>query len=77
MNPDQGPIGSIVQTPHTQGHPGEAGAGPSGSGDDEPFSGACFVADKPGIAPDGNCERHATSGCWLPKNSPTMRVCGR
>lgn len=32
MNPDQGPIDSIVQTPHNQGVPGEAGAGPSGSG---------------------------------------------
>jgi hypothetical protein len=32
MNPDQGPIDSIVQTPHTQGVPGEAGAGPNGSG---------------------------------------------
>ena len=32
MNPDQGPIDSIVQTPHNQGSPGEAGAGPSGSG---------------------------------------------
>jgi hypothetical protein len=28
----QGPDDSIVQTPHTQGHPGEAGAGPNGSG---------------------------------------------
>ena len=27
MNPDQGPIDSIVQTPHTQGTPGEAGHG--------------------------------------------------
>jgi hypothetical protein len=32
MNPRQGPIDSIVQTPHNQGVPGEAGAGPSGSG---------------------------------------------
>jgi hypothetical protein len=32
MNPDQGPIDSIVQTPHNQGTPGEAGAGPAGSG---------------------------------------------
>jgi hypothetical protein len=32
MNPDQGPIDSIVQTPHNQGSPGEAGAGPAGSG---------------------------------------------
>jgi len=32
MNPDQGPINSIVQTPHNQGTPGEAGAGPKGSG---------------------------------------------
>jgi hypothetical protein len=32
MNPDQGPIDSIVQTPHTQGVPGQAGAGPNGSG---------------------------------------------
>jgi hypothetical protein len=32
MNPDQGPISSIVQTPHNQGTPGEAGAGPKGSG---------------------------------------------
>ena len=32
MNPDQGPIDSIVQTPHNQGTPGEAGAGPGGSG---------------------------------------------
>jgi hypothetical protein len=27
MNPDQGPIHFIVQTPHTQGSPGEAGHG--------------------------------------------------
>jgi len=27
MNPAQGPIDSIVQTPHTQGSPGEAGHG--------------------------------------------------
>jgi len=27
MNPDQGPIDNIVQTPHTQGTPGEAGHG--------------------------------------------------
>jgi hypothetical protein len=32
MNPEQGPINSIVQTPHNQGSPGEAGAGPKGSG---------------------------------------------
>jgi hypothetical protein len=32
MNPRQGPIDSIVQTPHTQGSPGQAGAGPNGSG---------------------------------------------
>jgi hypothetical protein len=27
MNPDQGPISSIVQTPHNQGSPGDAGHG--------------------------------------------------
>src|SRR4051794_24248140 len=27
MNPAQGPIGSIVQTPHNQGSPGDAGHG--------------------------------------------------
>jgi hypothetical protein len=27
MNPDQGPIDSIVQTPHNQGSPGDAGHG--------------------------------------------------
>jgi len=32
MIPTQGPINNIVQTPHTQGVPGEAGAGPAGSG---------------------------------------------
>lgn len=32
MNPMQGPIGSIVQTPHNQGVPGQAGADPAGSG---------------------------------------------
>jgi hypothetical protein len=32
MNPAQGPIDSIVQTPHNQGVPGQAGAGPNGSG---------------------------------------------
>lgn len=31
MNPDQGQITEIVQTPHNQGVPGQAGAGPSGS----------------------------------------------
>ena len=32
MNPDQGPISSIVQTPHTQGSPGEAGHGTCAGG---------------------------------------------
>jgi hypothetical protein len=32
MNPDQGPIDNIVQTPHTQGSPGEAGHGTCGYG---------------------------------------------
>lgn len=32
MDPDQGPISSFVQTPHNQGTPGAAGAGPKGSG---------------------------------------------
>jgi hypothetical protein len=32
MNPDQGPIGSIVQTPHTQGSPGDAGHGTCAGG---------------------------------------------
>jgi hypothetical protein len=32
MNPDQGPIDSIVQTPHTQGSPGDAGHGTCGRG---------------------------------------------
>ena len=32
MIPSQGPIDAITQNPHNQGSPGEAGAGPSGSG---------------------------------------------
>jgi hypothetical protein len=32
MNPDQGPIDSIVQTPHTQGSPGDAGHGTCAGG---------------------------------------------
>jgi hypothetical protein len=32
MNPNQGPIDSIVQTPHTQGTPGEAGHGTCAGG---------------------------------------------
>jgi len=32
MNPDQGPIDVIVQTPHTQGVPGEAGHGTCAGG---------------------------------------------
>jgi len=32
MNPSQGPIASIVQTPHTQGSPGEAGHGTCAGG---------------------------------------------
>jgi hypothetical protein len=32
MIPTQGPIDKIVQTPHNQGVPGQAGAGPAGSG---------------------------------------------
>ena len=32
MNPAQGPIDSIVQTPHTQGTPGEAGHGTCAGG---------------------------------------------
>ena len=32
MNPDEGPIDSIVQTPHTQGSPGDAGHGTCAGG---------------------------------------------
>ena len=32
MNPDQGPISSIVQTPHNQGSPGDAGHGTCAGG---------------------------------------------
>ena len=32
MNPNQGPIDSIVQTPHTQGSPGAAGHGTCAGG---------------------------------------------
>ena len=32
MNPNQGPIDNIVQTPHTQGSPGEAGHGTCAGG---------------------------------------------
>jgi hypothetical protein len=32
MNPAQGPIDSIVQTPHTQGSPGDAGHGTCAGG---------------------------------------------
>lgn len=32
MNPNQGPIDSIVQTPHNQGSPGDAGHGACGRG---------------------------------------------
>jgi hypothetical protein len=32
MNPNQGPIDEIVQTPHTQGTPGEAGHGTCAGG---------------------------------------------
>jgi len=32
MNPDQGPIDSIVQNPHTQGTPGAAGHGTCAGG---------------------------------------------
>ena len=32
MNPDQGPIHFIVQTPHNQGSPGEAGHGTCAGG---------------------------------------------
>jgi hypothetical protein len=32
MNPNQGPIHSIVQTPHTQGSPGDAGHGTCAGG---------------------------------------------
>ena len=45
MNPDQGPINSIVQTPHNQGVPGEAGAGPAGSG--TPGSPTCGRGSNP------------------------------
>jgi hypothetical protein len=45
MNPAQGPIDSIVQTPHTQGTPGEAGAGPNGSG--TPGSPTCGGGSNP------------------------------
>jgi hypothetical protein len=45
MNPKQGPIDSIVQTPHNQGSPGEAGAGPAGSG--TPGSPTCGRGSNP------------------------------
>jgi hypothetical protein len=32
MDPDQGPIDNIVQTPHTQGSPGDAGHGTCAGG---------------------------------------------
>jgi hypothetical protein len=32
MNPEQGPIDSIVQTPHNQGSPGDAGHGTCAGG---------------------------------------------
>ena len=32
LNPAQGPIGSIVQTPHNQGSPGDAGHGACAGG---------------------------------------------
>jgi hypothetical protein len=32
LNPEQGPINSIVQTPHNQGSPGEAGHGTCAGG---------------------------------------------
>jgi hypothetical protein len=32
LNPDQGPINSIVQTPHNQGSPGDAGHGTCAGG---------------------------------------------
>jgi len=32
MNPDQGPINSIVQNPHNQGSPGDAGHGTCAGG---------------------------------------------
>jgi len=32
MDPSQGPISSFVQTPHTQGSPGDAGHGACGRG---------------------------------------------
>jgi hypothetical protein len=32
LNPDQGPISSIVQTPHNQGSPGDAGHGTCAGG---------------------------------------------
>ena len=41
----QGPINSIVQTPHNQGSPGEAGAGPAGS--DTPGSPTCGRGSNP------------------------------
>jgi hypothetical protein len=45
MNPAQGPIDSIVQTPHTQGVPGQAGAGLAGSG--TPGSPTCGRGSNP------------------------------
>jgi hypothetical protein len=45
MNPDQGPIDSIVQTPHNQGVPGQAGADGAGSG--TPGSPTCGPGTNP------------------------------
>ena len=45
MNPAQGPIDQIVQTPHNQGVPGQAGADAAGSG--VPGSPTCGPGSNP------------------------------
>lgn len=45
MNPDQGPISSIVQTPANQGVPGQAGVDAAGSG--TPGSPTCGRGSNP------------------------------
>jgi hypothetical protein len=48
MNPNQGQVTTQTQTPHNQGSPGDAGAGPNGSG----------VPGQPTCGKDSNPEPH-------------------
>src|SRR5207302_8955202 len=58
MNPAQGPINSIVQTPHTQGSPGDAGHGTCDGGTNPENPPTTYQRDE-------ICHRTTTGGAYM------------